>query len=292
MTVGVVILALVALSGWWLGAVGTVALPFLRHRAINLEGVPVATDTQPAVWLVAHLDSKSQTVPMLLRIAGVALCTIAWLALLALWGAKGVMAVPQWLFIAAALGSAVGAFPLIGTLVGAEGDGALDNASGVAAVMATLDLLHPAPSVGVLITSAEELGLAGARAWVRDQRGYRSDHTAYPPPVVINCDSVDDSGKLVCMLPVAVARRLSDPIRAAALDSHVAPAIQRLIPGVLVDAIAFTQAGYPALTVSRGGWRSLARIHTRRDDLRHMTGAGIDEAARFISELVRAVGDT
>jgi acetylornithine deacetylase/succinyl-diaminopimelate desuccinylase-like protein len=41
------------------------ALPIQRAKAVNLE----ARRGNPTVWLVAHVDSKSQTVPMLVRIA-------------------------------------------------------------------------------------------------------------------------------------------------------------------------------------------------------------------------------
>src|SRR6266404_4487373 len=41
------------------------SFPLVRARSINLE----ARRGNPTAWLVAHIDSKSQTVPMLLRIA-------------------------------------------------------------------------------------------------------------------------------------------------------------------------------------------------------------------------------
>src|SRR5215210_1234984 len=43
----------------------TAVLPWHRTTSVNME----ARRGTPQVWLVAHIDSKSQTVPMLLRIA-------------------------------------------------------------------------------------------------------------------------------------------------------------------------------------------------------------------------------
>src|SRR2546423_1515725 len=55
--------------------------PVMRARSVNLE----ARRGTPRVWLVAHLDSKSQTMPMLIRIAGsVALALVMTLALVVL----------------------------------------------------------------------------------------------------------------------------------------------------------------------------------------------------------------
>ena len=45
---------------------GVLSFRYGRSRSANLEAVR----GRPRVWLVAHLDSKSQTVPMLVRIAG------------------------------------------------------------------------------------------------------------------------------------------------------------------------------------------------------------------------------
>ena len=75
------------------------------------------------------------------------------------------------------------------SVVGDRNHGTLDNASGVAAVLEAVELLPRRHDVGVLITDAEELALAGATAWARDRRA----------GVALNCDSVDDDGSLVVM---------------------------------------------------------------------------------------------
>ena len=60
------------------------------------------------------------------------------------------------------------ALPVMASVVGARSAGALDNASGVATVLRAVELLARDVAVGVVLTSAEELGLAGARAWARE----------------------------------------------------------------------------------------------------------------------------
>jgi hypothetical protein len=133
------------------------------------------------------------------------------------------------------------------------------------------------PSVGVLLTSAEELGLAGARAWVRGR----------VPAVALNCDGVDDAGTLTCMYSGAAPASLLRTVRDAAADDAVT--VRRLLPGILVDGVALADAGWPVVTVSRGSLRTLARIHTARDSVEHLQGTGIPAAAALLVRLVRAL---
>jgi hypothetical protein len=63
----------------------------------------------------------------------------------------------------------------------------------------------------------------------------------------------------------------------------------RLLPGVLTDGVALAQAGWGVVTLSKGSVRTLARIHTPGDRADHLAGAGMDEVARVIIELIETV---
>jgi hypothetical protein len=131
--------------------------------------------------------------------------------------------------------------------------------------------------VGVLLTSAEELGLAGARAWVRERR----------PAVALNCDGLDDDGELLVMYSGAKPARLLDAFHRAASTDGDPARVRRLLPGILTDAVAFSDAGWEAITLSRGTIKTLSRIHTRRDNLELLTGAGVDAAAPLLVRVAR-----
>jgi hypothetical protein len=288
MGVSVMLLLAALFVGVLLTRYGTVLLPWSRQAAINLEarprprGAEDAEDQErrdPAVWLVAHLDSKSQTISMRVRVAAIVLCVLAWIVLLLLWGARAVAPVAPLTMAAIAALATVAALPLAFCRVGSEGDGALDNASGVATVLGALPYLAPETAVGVVIPSAEELGLAGARAWVAGRA----------PGVAINCDGVDDGGPVVCMLSSPSEYQFRDLFRRAGMQSGEEILVRPLVPGVLVDAVAFKDARWMAITISRGTWRSLARVHTRGDTLSEMDGTGIDRTARFIARLADAL---
>lgn len=269
--------AVLAFSGRWLATHGVVDAPVLRARGVNLEG----TRGVPAVWICAHLDSKSQPVPTLLRSFGVMLESVGFVAaaVLALLAAFGAPAHPVW-WIFAAVVTLAGAIPVMLSVVTFHSPGALDNASGVATVVAAAALLQDAPNLGVLITDAEELGLAGARVWAaRATKGQ----------VVLNCDGVDDAGRIAVMFTAPRPSTLLAAIDKAGKECGVQHDATRLVPGVLTDSVAFADAGLASVTFSRGSWRSLARVHSRRDDLSHLRGTGVAETATLMAHTVRVL---
>jgi hypothetical protein len=267
--VGVIVFALWLVIGRWSSGRGVLGAPVLRRRGVNLEAV---RGTEPRVWLVAHLDSKWQPVPMIARIAGVLTLGVALLGL-----TISIFVVPPavpWL-----LGLTwVGATPLILSVVGAKNHGTLDNASGVAAVLTAVALVDSSQQLGVLITDAEELALAGARAWVSEDR--------MRPAVAINCDSVDDDGPLVLMYTGSRPPGLVSALERAASSCGEETRALHLIPGILTDSIALAAGGWETLTLSRGTLRTLQRIHTSRDTLATMSGKGIEGAAAVIARAV------
>ena len=253
----------------------------LRSPAVNLEATRGA---EPRVWLVAHLDSKSQSIPMLVRIASyIALITVVIVCTGALFLTQwGVVTRAPWGWIMAA--GLLAAIPSLFCLVGNKSPGALDNATGVAAVLLAARRVSQEKSFGVLITSAEELDLAGARAW------------APPSPdgglglspsklMMINCDTVDDEGAFRCMYTnrphkmgmaaEKAAKKLGLPLR-----------MGKVIPGIITDSMAFEAAGLPSVTLSRGTVQTLARLHTSGDSPDRLTGSGAAVAAAMLAQMV------
>jgi hypothetical protein len=266
----VVALALLA----WAGKRGVLDLSLMRREGVNLEAV---RGKEPRVWLVAHIDSKWQPVSMIARVIGILGTGIGLLVLIALavfpdrttMTTAGIVLDLTWFATAM----------LMLSIVGNRNDGTLDNASGVAAVLDAVRLIDPSRGVGVLITDAEELGLAGARAWVRGKA----------PGIALNCDSVDDRGRITAMYSHRQPK-LVDRVTIAAAHEGLDVRVMRLIPGILTDSVALAGAGWETLTLSRGGFRTLQRIHTSRDTLSTMRGTGIADVARVIARTVTELG--
>ncbi|HSU94188.1 MAG TPA: M28 family peptidase [Gemmatimonadaceae bacterium] len=260
--------ALLGFFAWWLGRRGVLDLPFARERASNL----VATRGVPEMWLVAHLDSKSQPIPIGVRAGAITACIAFWLAATVLALAQLFAAAPKNFWYPMTALGLLAALPVIASVVGGRSSGALDNASGVVTVLRAAELLPMHAALGVLFTSAEELGLAGARAWAREATAASA----------INVDGIDDVGG---------ARLVYSGRRPHALLDHLSnglPAASRLPPGLLMDGVALADAGWQVVNVSKGSWRTVSRIHTPRDDLAHLDGSGAEEVAALLAASIIA----
>jgi hypothetical protein len=248
---------LVAAAGVWSARTGVLSFPLLRRESVNL----IATRGVPDLWLVAHLDTKSQPIPSLVRAGSLIVMGIA-LAVQSIGGLTGLAVVAPELVLAGILPGAVAASVVSLAGVGNESPGARDNATGIVTVLLAAAALPRERSLGVLLTSAEELGLAGARAWCRSR----------PPGVAINVDTIDDDGAVRCMTHGRSSRALAGELARASEGGIV---VQPLIPGILTDGVAMADAGWQVVTLSRGSLGTLGRIHRPSDDVRDLTGAGI-----------------
>ncbi len=228
------------------------------------------------LWRIAAV--ASMVMFLVIMIAAVALMTVLYIASPGEHG--GGTHIAGHVVHAATVMTAVSALPIIFCFIGNRSPGAADNASGVAAVLLAAEMLGSGHNVGVLLTSAEELGLAGARAFVRDEQA---------TGVAINCDTVDDSGEFIFMSSGRKPQRLAEALDSAARRTGITSRgalegarLRSMLPGVLADNIAFSDAGWESLTVSRGNLATLARVHTARDRAEIIEGTGIAQAARLI----------
>jgi Zn-dependent M28 family amino/carboxypeptidase len=146
----------------------------------------------------------------------------------------------------------------------------------VISVLLAAQALSERRDLGVIITSGEELGLAGARAFVE----------SHPTrAVALNCDTIDDNGEFRCMASGARGPLVAAVARAASRLTLNVP-IRALLPGILADSVAFADAGWDSVTLSRGNIATLARVHTSSDTLERLNGTGIAKAACLLAATV------
>lgn len=253
--------AITAVSEWW--ARRPPSSPAWPARNLVATRSP-----SPRAWLVAHSDTKAQTVSLQGRIVGVAWLVVGEAALGACVVGAGSGSVPRAAVAAAVAIVVVAAWRLGGPPLRGESAGAVDNASGIVAALVAAEASADRDDVGVLITGAEELGMMGARAWV-----------AGGPPgrYFVNFDGLDDHGPFNIMVHGGPdSRRVR-----AALAAALAPNAVRRAPlplGVFVDGGVLGAAGMAGVTVSAGTWETLRVIHTEADQPER-TGAGRAVAA-------------
>jgi hypothetical protein len=151
--------------------------------------------------------------------------------------------------------------------------GAVDNASGVLAAFETINRLPAALPVGIAFFDAEEWGLQGARAFVREQPAVLRGAS------VINFDGVDDRGITIVLSH-----------RAGPLGPRIAQAAgarrAAWLP-VLVDGMAMARVTRECLTVMRGNWSTMRRVHTPRDASDRLTLDGVRAVAAAVADAVQ-----
>jgi peptidase M28-like protein len=271
-------LAFVGVTGVALARRGVLGLPIARRAAVNLVARR-GERADVAVWLVAHLDSKSQGIPMLVRIASVVATAGIWVLAIAYAAAQLATGLDGSWWEGIGVAGVIGAVPLIATTVGSRSPGAIDDASGVATVLAAAEQLPGDAAIGVVLTSAEELGLAGARAWAARRA----------PGVAINVDGIDDRGDVVAMYTRAAPVPLVAALAEAADSLGCGIRVARTLPGVLTDGVALAEAGWHVVTLSRGTWETLACIHTPRDTVDRLDGSGASRVAQLVALTAEAL---
>ncbi|PYP00632.1 MAG: hypothetical protein DMD61_03450 [Gemmatimonadetes bacterium] len=226
---------------------------------INL--IAVRPRVRIRTWLTAHYDSKGQRLSMASRLLAAGLVTLGALELagVALRGLLGMLHLGP---ADALLGLAglVGAALLAANPVTDNSAGAVDNGSGVIAVLATVDALPPDAGVGVIFSDAEEYGLVGARAIVRERANLLAD------TAVLNFDGIDDRGGAVAFV------HRPGPTVDAVTRATDARGWRRL--PVLVDGIAFGAAARECVTIMRGDWSTTRIVHTSNDTAERLTLEG------------------
>jgi hypothetical protein len=263
-------------AGWaGLGLIvltAALALRPWRHAvavsAVNLVGV--RPHTRVAAWLTAHYDGKGQPISMATRIGGV-LLVLLQLPVLGLYAVAGHSPLSALAFLPGFIGGLI----LARNTATAHSPGALDNASGVITVLATVDALPPDCPVGIIFPDAEELGLLGARALARE-RANLLDGTA-----VVNFDGIDDREHTIPLV-----HRGGPAVDAVVRSLGGRPA--RRLP-VLEDGRALARAARECVTIMRGDWRTATVVHTPGDTPARLTLAGSRAVAAAVA---RALAET
>jgi len=223
--------------------------------------------------LMAHHDSKSQTLTLPLRAAFTLTAMLSSLALAAL----GVVAVvaselpgPGWLAPACGSTAALAALALSTMRSGNRSPGGVDNAGSLAIL---LELARTLPDgmpddveLVFLSTGAEEDHMVGAMRWLDQHAGDLGGRTVY----CLNFDGAGAPGRLVLLERYGVGRLFSATLSAAArraadrLGVRVLGVLQP--PGLGIDAIPFAHRGIPCLTLASGSLgRATMSVHSAGD---------------------------
>ena len=265
---------------WWAGATALGLLAWGIGAGVEVPGAErredanlVATRGNGPVrrWIVAHVDTKAQGHSMAGRLLAVWVMILAGLAMsgLSLWRTVSGAQLPGAAVAAAAgLSVAAGALAGRGRLRGSS-PGARDNGTGLFAALIAAEVARD-DGVGFLFTGAEEFGLVGARAFLRDGGTLGAVE-------VLNLDTLTDRGDLYLVAHDARGRILAEELLPAFLLAAPRVVVRRLPLGIMTDSLPLARAGSRAVTLARLDWSDLRRLHTPADTTEDL-GLGTAEA--------------
>jgi len=282
--------ALLIQSPWWvIRMVGERWRSSLWSRNVVAEAPEaVAGSNSPSppsrLVILAHHDSKSQRLPTGLRVGFALASTLGCgLAAAAVWTGASDAARLLDAIVVGALGLAlVGLCGLLGNRSGNASPGALDNASGLAVMLELAERwgmgTAPASEIVFVATGAEEVGLDGARAFLRTHEWWLIDR----PTLVINLDSVGAGDHL----KLCGTRRALELAEAAARAESV-PTRRFRILGAGMDHQPFADRGFEALSVLGDVVRYSSYTHTKHDTISLIDPETLEWAVRLAERTAR-----
>ncbi len=268
-----------------------------RHQTANLIArlpLPERPDV-PHLFLVAHYDSKSQHMPLAVRIT-LFMMTIIFgliLAVLTPLNVSSVIYLPIG-FLALATG-----IPLLFLDVGNNSPGAIDNASGAGLVLHLAEGLLARDDwrdklrITLLIPSAEELTLMGSVAYVAAHAQYLRRQAKLGGLCVLNFDGIGVDGDLYYVgnsphLNKDTTIDLLEHVRRACHELHL-PLKRFGVVGALFDHMPFAQRGFDAISLIAVGAASRS-VHTPQDSIDKLHRRGFEQAGqvalRVIEQLI------
>lgn len=263
------------------------------HTA-NVVGRRVAESARMTLMVMAHHDSKSQSLTLPFRagftmVAIAGALTLSALAVVAL--ASGTTPGPGWLPLVAGGSAAAAALTLATLRNGNLSPGGVDNAGSLAILLELARVLPGAVNDDVelifLSTGAEEDHMVGAMRWL-DAHLVR---LRARPLYCLNLDGAGSLGRLVLLERYGFRRLFSTTMSAAArraadrlgyrLRSVTTP------PAMGIDAIPFVHRGVPCLTVSSGSLdRATMAVHSSSDRSDNLDASTLERAARLGLEIL------
>ena len=257
-------------------------------------------DDAPHLYLMAHYDSKSQTLPLPIRMALFALTilggfSVTIVLILSLLHPKLDVFIPYF-----GWGSLLFSIPLIYMGIGNESPGAIDNASGVGLILHLAELLTTEKDllqrlrVTFLFTAAEEEGLMGAQAHVVMNELALRRQAQRGGVYILNFDGVGTRGRLL-MDEISQKQKstqgisLGDWVRDIGSELNIP--IGRFPPvGALMDHVPFAHRGLNAISLASSG-QAIWSVHTRDDTMEKLHAKGFEQAGRVAIELIEKLAN-
>lgn len=251
-----------------------------------------AGETGTTLILMAHHDSKSQSLTLPFRALSTLAAILGVLLLAAVELAVLVGAAPPAGWLLAASGAACLALVALSTLrSGNRSPGGVDNAGSVAilAELAAVLAAEVSPRVELVFLSpgAEEDHMVGAMRWLERHGADLAGRRVF----AINLDGAGIPGRVVALERYGFGRRFSP--RLAALARRTAGELELPVRGAMlppamgIDAIPFANRGIESLTLASGSLNAaVLAVHSANDCGENLDPQALADVARLTRTVV------
>ena len=245
-----------------------------KHESENIvatNGIKQEGNT-PALLFVAHYDSKSQVLPIVVRAAAYFLAIVGLVGLTTATTIK--------IFILVSLSNnivwsiaGITVFCLLVlqiNLTQNRSPGGFDNASGVGVMLEVARVVmarDEKKSITFLAAGAEEYGMCGALRYIQKHANkYSRDHTS-----VINLDGLGVGSSVNAItrygIPsVRTSRRLAERFKTSGESLNIKVSERKLPFGIGLDSIPIASYGFEVVTLTAGEVGKVAlKIHSAQD---------------------------
>ncbi|MYA72262.1 M28 family peptidase [Candidatus Poribacteria bacterium] len=266
-----------------------------RHRTENIIATNNANrdNNTPTFLFVAHYDSKSQVLPIAVRMVayGVAIVGLIALTIVMLVKVIALIWLPNYIVWGIAGITSFCLLLLQINLTENRSPGGFDNASGVGVMLEVARVMmarDEKKSLTFLATGAEEYGMCGALRYIQAHADEYDRENTY----VINLDGlgVGDGVNLITRYgipPTRTTRTLRNLFRTSseALGIRVS---ERYLPiGVGLDSIPIASRGFETVTLTAKGVGSVAlKIHSKQDQSELLNEESLQQVGELIVDVI------
>lgn len=266
-------------------------------RSHNVVATLAAQDRpEQYIYLVAHYDSKSQSLPILLRAFCLFVATVAslWLGFSYFCFSKETLIFfPSWRVDPALALALLGLIPIFLLKTGNRSPGGLDNAGSLGVLLHLANVLKqkiPLHSrVTFLFTGAEELGLQGAFAYLQRHKNEIEKEKTY----FLNLDSVGVKGATRIYFrkgALPIGREPHFVYRMKEIAKPLGIGTGSFSFGIMMDHQAILEKGYRAVSLACAS-KKILKVHTAGDTADRLEEEGMEEAGKFLLAWIRCWGE-
>ncbi len=267
----------------------------LKRNSTNLVAVLKPKEVKGRLVLLAHRDSKSQTLPLYLRlsihmmfffsVAGIALLYLGFMiagatdSIIYLWFPSLLLAIPFFLMIT--------------NVSSNDSPGGIDNASGLSILLELARGIKEKELNGIevvfLLAGAEEEGLSGAIRFIQGKTADYNPHNTY----FLNLDGVGATGGLVLSSrhsfpTVRTGGRLETILTKIAKDEGIALRKVYFPTSPGLEHMPIAHRGYRAVTLTSSDFsRATLSIHTRGDVAENVDPGVVKDCYTLIFKLLQ-----